>query len=79
MDTEYFKKYHPEFIHRLVVPKEPRTVGNVPKAVEITLWLKDTFGVKGSRWINQPAASPEHLVYWFREERDFAFALLRWS
>ena len=77
MTSQEFRRENPEFSHRLLVRKtwDP----DHPLAAEVSLWLKRTFGPRGDRWRNQPLASVTHLVYWFKDERDFSLAILRWS
>lgn len=77
MTSQDFRNKYPEFKHRLVVKK---TYNNLqPISVEIGQWLINIFGDKGCRWRYQPMAHPDYLVYWFVEERDLAWAQLRWS
>jgi len=75
MTSQDFHREHPGFAHRLTVKKTYN--GPVPRAVEVRTWLTDTFGPRGGRWQHQPLADPLYLVYWFREERDLAWAQMR--
>lgn len=77
MTSQDFRSQYPEFQHRLLVRKTWDS--EHPVAVEIRQWLEKTFGEKGGRWRRQPMASLNYLVYWFKDERDLAWAQLRWS
>lgn len=76
MNTIMFHDKYPEFKHRLVVKKTYDKLK--PIAVDIRVWLTQTFGPKGNRWQYQPLASPDYLVYWFRDEKDLVWAKLKW-
>ena len=77
MTSEEFKRWNPEFQHRLLVRKTWDLYK--PIAAEVSIWLKETFGQKGDRWHYQPMASPDYFIYWFKDERDLAWAQLRWA
>jgi hypothetical protein len=77
MNTAEFRKFNPEFQHRLRVSKD--FSAEVPTGVKVSIWMKDVFGAKGDRWIVQPLASPYHVVVWFKNEADLTWATLRWT
>lgn len=76
MTSQDFHREYPGYSHRLAVKKTHS--GLQPLAVEVSTWMKDTFGPRGVRWQRQPMASPDYLVYWFKDERDLVWSELRW-
>jgi|DEB0MinimDraft_4_1074332.scaffolds.fasta_scaffold59781_2 hypothetical protein len=62
--------------HRVVIPWH-NTIEHVAEWTEGSVWAIEKFGLPGDRYVCSPTR--EGMEFWFREESDAVFMILRWT